>query len=107
MSKKILIDLDTLDVVIDALNIGYLTAKGDAFQKAYYARQRLLKEMQETQQKSFSILKWHPMSEKPEKNKRFLVRYKDGLVFPPAVSSFEKLEDCGVVAWAYTQEQTA
>ena len=79
MSKKILIDADTLNVVIDALNIGYLTSKGDAFQKVYYARQRLLKETQETQQKLFSILEWHPMSEAPSSDAGcVLVEYSGG-----------------------------
>lgn len=45
---KLLIDEDTLNVVVDALNIGYLIAKVPEDVKRFnYARNRLLKEMSE------------------------------------------------------------
>jgi len=45
---KLLIDEDTLNVVVDALNIDYLIAKVPEDVKRFnYARQRLLKEMSE------------------------------------------------------------
>ena len=64
-------------------------------------------EKQEFEQRRFSVIEWHPMSEKPEDQESILVRYKSGEIYMDCALidedgnfRLERESMKGVIEWA-------
>ena len=114
--SKILIDEETLYAVIDALNIGYLISSGKEQQMIFDVRhkllddlQGLLDELQETK-KRFSVLEWHPVSEKPKIVSQIIVRFASGMykldIYGKILEGnmLDQFDQSSIVEWAYLPE---
>ncbi len=108
--NKLPIDEETLYVVTDALNIGYLISSGKEQQRIFAARHKLLAELQKTK-KHYSVLEWHPMSEKPKDLSDILVRDTNGAIFDSFAYYYEndwmiqRGDKAQIVEWAYPPEE--
>jgi len=120
--SKILIDEDVLKALIDSASFearyyrlyqGY----GDFSDRVYAQIAKAEKAIEESKGKRFSVLEWHPASEKPEEKRQLLVRLDDermsvDRVWIYKMSPEEKAEGCPewdferyfrrhVIEWAY------
>jgi len=110
--SKILVDEEVLNFVAVALKRGELVAPNSIDQKRCTDSLRKIENaIQESKQKNFSIIEWHPVSEKP-KETTVLIRLRNGKViarevFYPEIPSPNSLgwaifgaED-EIAGWAY------
>ena len=83
MSKKILIDSDVLTQALEALGVGLIMSephsKEDTFSTSIFSDsiEKISTAIKEAEEKRFSILEWHPISEKPKEG-GVVVRMDDG-----------------------------
>ena len=114
--SKVLIDSKVLQDVMKALDFGADRLSmnyTDDYSELVYAKRHLESAIKNYDSKRFSVLEWHPMSEKPKDESDILVREKDGCIFD--THAFDSVDDGDweivrgnknqIVEWAYPPEE--
>ncbi len=110
--SMLLIDSGVLDFVATALKRCELVAPNSIDQKRCSDSLKKIEDaIQESDKRRFSVLEWHPMSEKPEDHASILVKYPSGNVYMDCALidengnfSLESETTNYVTEWAYLPE---
>ena len=111
--SMLLIDSEVLNRAIKAMDLGFesLSYSGSAFANDVdLAMHALKKAIEESKKHRFSVLEWHPMSEKPKDLSDILIRDTNGAIFDSFAYYYEndwlihRGDKAQIVEWAYLPE---